>query len=182
MDITLTLSPITSLDVQFDTLSPSPPIFGHPIPWNLLEAHGDSCLCCIHNRTLIFRLRDKLQYMFSYIEHMLSQPSPPNSPPPPWTEVCLGLLKDDLLVEGRKVQQEFGAMVASGTIHATEATTLATKKVTVHKIGHAVMKYVMHRFWYVSIYYFEFHQYDIQVSIDRIALICFKASKLGLSV
>ncbi|GJV53325.1 hypothetical protein Tco_1449066 [Tanacetum coccineum] len=50
MDITLTLSPITPLDVQFDTPSPSPPIVGHPIPWNLLEAHGDSCLCCIHNR------------------------------------------------------------------------------------------------------------------------------------
>ncbi|GJS01435.1 hypothetical protein Tco_0317943 [Tanacetum coccineum] len=40
MDITLTLSPITPLDVQFDTPSPSPPIIGHPIPWNLLEAHG----------------------------------------------------------------------------------------------------------------------------------------------
>ncbi|GJX20557.1 hypothetical protein Tco_0223234 [Tanacetum coccineum] len=60
MDITLTLSPITPLDVQFDTPSPSPPIFGHPIPWNLLEAYGDSCLCCIHNRTLIFGLRDEL--------------------------------------------------------------------------------------------------------------------------
>ncbi|GKA14662.1 hypothetical protein Tco_0694308 [Tanacetum coccineum] len=45
MDITLTLSPITPLDVQFATPSPSPPIFGHPIHWNLLEAHGDSCLC-----------------------------------------------------------------------------------------------------------------------------------------
>ncbi|GJR00080.1 putative ribonuclease H-like domain-containing protein [Tanacetum coccineum] len=44
MDITLTLSPITLLDVQFDTPSPSPPIVGHPIPWNLIEAHGDSCL------------------------------------------------------------------------------------------------------------------------------------------
>ncbi|GKE24802.1 hypothetical protein Tco_1436314, partial [Tanacetum coccineum] len=43
MDITLTLSPITPLDVQFDTPSPSPPIVGHLIPWNLLEAHGDSC-------------------------------------------------------------------------------------------------------------------------------------------
>ncbi|GJX95179.1 hypothetical protein Tco_0349765 [Tanacetum coccineum] len=32
MDITLTLSPITLLDVQFDTPSPSPPIIGHPIP------------------------------------------------------------------------------------------------------------------------------------------------------
>nr|GEX08952.1 hypothetical protein [Tanacetum cinerariifolium] len=58
IDITLTLSPITSLDVQFNTPSPSPPIFGHPIPWNLLETHEDSCLCCIHNRTLIFGLRD----------------------------------------------------------------------------------------------------------------------------
>ncbi|GJS03995.1 hypothetical protein Tco_0320503 [Tanacetum coccineum] len=41
MDITLTLSPITPLDVQFDTPSPSPPIIEHPIPWNLLEAHDD---------------------------------------------------------------------------------------------------------------------------------------------
>ncbi|GKE53762.1 hypothetical protein Tco_1488918, partial [Tanacetum coccineum] len=37
MDITLTLSPITPIDVQFNTPSPSPPIFGHPIPWNFLE-------------------------------------------------------------------------------------------------------------------------------------------------
>ncbi|GJR39506.1 hypothetical protein Tco_1215190 [Tanacetum coccineum] len=35
MDITLTLSPITPLDVQFDTPSPSPPILGYPIPWNM---------------------------------------------------------------------------------------------------------------------------------------------------
>ncbi|GJY16079.1 hypothetical protein Tco_0386501 [Tanacetum coccineum] len=71
MDITLTLSPLTPLDIQFNTPSPLPPPFGHPIPRNLLEAHGDSCLCYIHNRTLIFGLRDELQYMFSYIEHML---------------------------------------------------------------------------------------------------------------
>ncbi|GJT33841.1 hypothetical protein Tco_0924260 [Tanacetum coccineum] len=83
MDITLTLSPITPLDVQFDTPSPSPPILGHPIPWNLLEAHGDSCLFCIHNRTLIFGLRDELQYMFSYIEHMLLQPPTTIILPPP---------------------------------------------------------------------------------------------------
>ncbi|GKF15787.1 hypothetical protein Tco_0057249, partial [Tanacetum coccineum] len=81
MDITLTLSPITPLDVQFNT-PPSLPLFSHPIPWYLLEAHGDSCLCCIHNRTLIFGLRDELQYMFSYMEHMLSQPLFPNTPPP----------------------------------------------------------------------------------------------------
>ncbi|GKE47879.1 hypothetical protein Tco_1479137 [Tanacetum coccineum] len=60
MDITLTLSPVTPLDVQFNTPSPPSPLFGHLIPWNLLEAHGDSWLCCIHNRTLIFGLRDKL--------------------------------------------------------------------------------------------------------------------------
>ncbi|GJV24712.1 hypothetical protein Tco_1377407 [Tanacetum coccineum] len=83
MDITLTLSPITPLDVQFNTPSPPSPLLCDPIPYNLLEAHGDSCLCCIHNRTLIFGLRDELQYMFSYIEHMLSQPPPPSSPPPP---------------------------------------------------------------------------------------------------
>nr|GEU48521.1 hypothetical protein [Tanacetum cinerariifolium] len=83
MDITLTLSPITPLEIQFNTQSPPPPLFGHPIRWTLLEAHGDSCLCCIHNPTLIFGLRDELQYMFSYIEHMLSQPPPSFSPPPP---------------------------------------------------------------------------------------------------
>ncbi|GJY70805.1 hypothetical protein Tco_0474508 [Tanacetum coccineum] len=44
MGLTLTLSPITPLDVQFDTPSPSPSIVGHSIPWNILEAHGDSCL------------------------------------------------------------------------------------------------------------------------------------------
>ncbi|GJW81057.1 retrovirus-related pol polyprotein from transposon TNT 1-94 [Tanacetum coccineum] len=69
MDITLTLSPITPLDVQFDTPSPSPPILGHLIPWNLLEAHGDSCLCCIHNRTLIFGLRDELQLNTCFHNH-----------------------------------------------------------------------------------------------------------------
>ncbi|GKD47917.1 hypothetical protein Tco_1276893, partial [Tanacetum coccineum] len=40
MDITLTFSPITPLDVQFNTPSPPLPLFGHPIPWNLLEAHN----------------------------------------------------------------------------------------------------------------------------------------------
>nr|GEU92458.1 zf-CCHC domain-containing protein/UBN2 domain-containing protein [Tanacetum cinerariifolium] len=44
MDITLTLSPITPLDIQFNTPSPSPPLFGHLISWNLLEAHRATCL------------------------------------------------------------------------------------------------------------------------------------------
>ncbi|GJR44573.1 hypothetical protein Tco_1312676 [Tanacetum coccineum] len=76
IDITLTLSPITPLDVQFNTPSPSPPLFGHPIPWNLLEADGDSCLCCIHNRTLIFGLRDELQYIFPHKPLGLGYPKP----------------------------------------------------------------------------------------------------------
>ncbi|GKB53909.1 hypothetical protein Tco_0904662 [Tanacetum coccineum] len=32
MEITLTLSPITPLDIQFNTPSPLLPLFGHPIP------------------------------------------------------------------------------------------------------------------------------------------------------
>ncbi|GJS59078.1 hypothetical protein Tco_0653862 [Tanacetum coccineum] len=49
MDITLTLSPITPLDIYFNTpspsipLIPSPPLFSHPISWNLLEVHGAPC-------------------------------------------------------------------------------------------------------------------------------------------
>ncbi|GJS00497.1 putative reverse transcriptase domain-containing protein [Tanacetum coccineum] len=58
MDITLTLSPITPLDVQFDTPSPSPPIFGHPIPWNLLEAHGDSCFHSPSGAPVLFKKKD----------------------------------------------------------------------------------------------------------------------------
>ncbi|GJW60237.1 hypothetical protein Tco_0109572 [Tanacetum coccineum] len=54
-DITLTLSLITLLDVQFDTSSPSPPILGHLIPWNLLEAHGDSSLSLLQ-----YLFKDKL--------------------------------------------------------------------------------------------------------------------------
>ncbi|GJT46865.1 RNA-directed DNA polymerase, eukaryota, reverse transcriptase zinc-binding domain protein [Tanacetum coccineum] len=66
MDITLTLSPITPLDIQFNTplpSIPSLPLFGHPFSWNLLEAHGSTCLCCIHNHRLIFGLSEELQYI-----------------------------------------------------------------------------------------------------------------------
>ncbi|GJT31330.1 hypothetical protein Tco_0911605 [Tanacetum coccineum] len=86
MDITLTLSPITPLDFAFNTPSapplPSPPIVAHLIPFNLLDAHGATCLCCLYNQNLINCLRGELQFMFSYIEHLLPQPSIPNSPPP----------------------------------------------------------------------------------------------------
>ncbi|GKA96665.1 hypothetical protein Tco_0818760 [Tanacetum coccineum] len=63
MDITLTLSPITPLDIQINTPSSSmhsPPLFGHHILWNLLEAHEATCLCCINNRRLILRLSEEL--------------------------------------------------------------------------------------------------------------------------
>ncbi|GJU87743.1 putative ribonuclease H-like domain-containing protein [Tanacetum coccineum] len=66
MDITLTLSPITPLDVQFDTPSPSPPIFGHPIPWNLLEAHGDSCFRSVEG----LQVDDKLHFVEEPVEIM----------------------------------------------------------------------------------------------------------------
>nr|GEU98571.1 transposase, Ptta/En/Spm, transposase, Tnp1/En/Spm-like protein [Tanacetum cinerariifolium] len=49
IEITLSFSHITPLDVHHNSPSLSPPTIGHPIPWNLLEAHGDSCLCCVHN-------------------------------------------------------------------------------------------------------------------------------------
>ncbi|GKC63172.1 hypothetical protein Tco_1095770 [Tanacetum coccineum] len=62
MDITLTLSPITPLDVQFDTPSPSPPILGHPIPWNLLEAQKQFLA---------------LSEDINWIEFLLTRPHPP---------------------------------------------------------------------------------------------------------
>nr|GEX63907.1 hypothetical protein [Tanacetum cinerariifolium] len=65
LDITLSLSPITSLDHMFKTLSPPPPppppphppppplqpsLMGHPIFFNILDYHGTHCFCCFHNR------------------------------------------------------------------------------------------------------------------------------------
>ncbi|GKD67876.1 hypothetical protein Tco_1321966 [Tanacetum coccineum] len=57
MEVTLSFSPITLLDVHHNSQSPSPPIIGHPIPWNLLKAHGDSCLCHLHNQSEICKRR-----------------------------------------------------------------------------------------------------------------------------
>ncbi|GJR57628.1 hypothetical protein Tco_1499790 [Tanacetum coccineum] len=65
MDITSLLLTNHSTDIPINTPSPSipsPPLFGHPISWNLLEAHGATCLCCIHNRRLILGLSEELQY------------------------------------------------------------------------------------------------------------------------
>nr|GEY02175.1 hypothetical protein [Tanacetum cinerariifolium] len=70
MEITLSRSPITPLDVHHNSLSLSPPIIGHPIPWNLLKAHVSAsisnepvkdyvndvksgCLCAIYGKCMI---------------------------------------------------------------------------------------------------------------------------------
>ena len=82
----LSLSPIKPLDAHFSSSLINPPSY-NPVPWSLLEVHGDTCLCCIHNRTIIFGLRDELQYMFSYIENLFHHPTPMNTTPPPmWNE------------------------------------------------------------------------------------------------
>jgi hypothetical protein len=80
--ITLSLSPLTPLDAHFSSSPINPPTY-NPVPWSLLEANGDTCLCCIHNRTIVFGLRDEIQYMFSHIENMLHQPPTTNTTPPP---------------------------------------------------------------------------------------------------
>ncbi|GKG53782.1 hypothetical protein Tco_0555182, partial [Tanacetum coccineum] len=65
MDVTISLSPISPLDYAFATPSPpsSPtPIMGYPVQLNLLDLHGANCLCCLHNRNLIFALREELHF------------------------------------------------------------------------------------------------------------------------
>ncbi|GJZ64722.1 hypothetical protein Tco_0621143 [Tanacetum coccineum] len=79
LDITLSLSPITPLDHTLDTPSPpspqpppQPPLMGHPIYFNYHDYHGSTCLCCFHNRNLIFSLRDEMNLMFAHIEYLLT--------------------------------------------------------------------------------------------------------------
>ncbi|GJU59733.1 hypothetical protein Tco_1237499 [Tanacetum coccineum] len=90
LDITLSLSPITPLDHILNTPSPpspqpqpQPPLMGHPIYFNYHDYHGSTCLCCFHNRNLIFSLRDEMNLMFAHIEYLLTfimtSLSPPHS-------------------------------------------------------------------------------------------------------
>ncbi|GKE48703.1 hypothetical protein Tco_1479961 [Tanacetum coccineum] len=79
LDITLSLSPITPLDHIPHTPSPhspqpqpQPPLMGHPIYFNYHDYHGSTCLCCFHNRNLIFSLRDETNLMFAHIEYLLT--------------------------------------------------------------------------------------------------------------
>ncbi|GJU43272.1 hypothetical protein Tco_1200538 [Tanacetum coccineum] len=90
LDITLSLSPITPLDHILDTPSPpSPqpppqlPLMGHPIYFNYHDYHGSTCLCCFHNRNLVFSLRDEMSLMFAHIEYLLTSAIGLLSPPHP---------------------------------------------------------------------------------------------------
>ncbi|GJS65807.1 hypothetical protein Tco_0680371 [Tanacetum coccineum] len=61
LDITLSLSPITSLENLSSPPSPSlpppqPPIMGHPLYYNYHDYHGSTCICCFHNRNLYLNL------------------------------------------------------------------------------------------------------------------------------
>ncbi|GJZ45856.1 hypothetical protein Tco_0593452 [Tanacetum coccineum] len=85
LDITLSLSPITHLDHILDTPSPpSPPsIMGHSIYFNMFDYHGVNCLCCFHNRNLIFSLRNEMNLMFARLEYLLTSAIASHSPPHP---------------------------------------------------------------------------------------------------
>ncbi|GJS51400.1 hypothetical protein Tco_0624762 [Tanacetum coccineum] len=90
LDITLSLSPITPLDYILDTPSqpspqplPQPPLMGHPIYFNYHDYHGSTCICCFHNRNLIFSLRDEINLMFAHIKYLITSAIASLSPPHP---------------------------------------------------------------------------------------------------
>ncbi|GJT43364.1 hypothetical protein Tco_0952079 [Tanacetum coccineum] len=90
LDITVSLSPITPLDHIIDTPSPpspqpqsQPPLMGHPIYFNYHDYHGSTCLCCFHNRNLIFSLRDEMNLMFAHLEYLLTTTMNSLCPPHP---------------------------------------------------------------------------------------------------
>ncbi|GKD69150.1 hypothetical protein Tco_1323240 [Tanacetum coccineum] len=90
LDITLSLSPITHLDQILDIPSPpspqpqpQPSLMGHPIYFNYYDYHGSTCLCCFHNRNLIFTIRDEINLMFAHIEYLHTTAITSLSPPHP---------------------------------------------------------------------------------------------------
>ncbi|GKD23513.1 hypothetical protein Tco_1225216 [Tanacetum coccineum] len=90
LDTTLSLSSITPLDHILDTPSPpspqpqpQPPLMGHPIYFNYHDYHVSICLCCFHNRNLIFSLRDEMNLMFAHLEYLLTSTMNSHSPPNP---------------------------------------------------------------------------------------------------
>ncbi|GJS55867.1 hypothetical protein Tco_0629229 [Tanacetum coccineum] len=79
LDITISLSPITPLDHILDTPSPpspqpppQPPLMRHSIYFNTFVYHGFNCLCCFHNRNLIFSLRAEMNLMFAHLQYLLT--------------------------------------------------------------------------------------------------------------
>ncbi|GJZ03929.1 hypothetical protein Tco_0537204 [Tanacetum coccineum] len=89
LDITLSLSPITSLDHIHDTPPPTsppqpqPPIMGHPLYYIYHDYHGSNYICCFHNRTLFLTLRDEMNIMFAHLEYLLTTAITIHFPPPP---------------------------------------------------------------------------------------------------
>ncbi|GKD02424.1 hypothetical protein Tco_1177398, partial [Tanacetum coccineum] len=90
LDITLSLSPITPFDHILDTplppslqQQPQQPLMGHPIYFNYHDYHKSTCLCCFHNRNLIFSLRDEMNLMFAHLEYLFTTTMNSLSPPLP---------------------------------------------------------------------------------------------------
>ncbi|GJR55006.1 hypothetical protein Tco_1405527 [Tanacetum coccineum] len=89
LDITLSFSPITTLDHNNDTPSPpspqqpQPPIMGYPLFYNYHDYHGSTCICCSHNRNLFLTLRDEMNIMFAHLEYLLTTTITSHFPPPP---------------------------------------------------------------------------------------------------
>nr|GEY49426.1 hypothetical protein [Tanacetum cinerariifolium] len=87
--VTLSLSPITPLDHIHETPSPpsppqpQPPIMGHPLFYNYPDYHGSTRICCSHNRSLFFTLREEMNIMFAHLEYLLTTAITSHILPPP---------------------------------------------------------------------------------------------------
>ncbi|GJW15399.1 hypothetical protein Tco_0019532 [Tanacetum coccineum] len=72
LDITLSLSPITPLEIPSSPPSPQPPIMGHPLYYNYHDYHGSTCVCCFHNLNLYLNLQDEMNIMFAHLEYLIT--------------------------------------------------------------------------------------------------------------
>ncbi|GJR33801.1 hypothetical protein Tco_1209485 [Tanacetum coccineum] len=83
LDITLSLSPITPLEIPSSPSLPQPPIMGHPLHYNYHDYHGSTCVCCFHNLNLYLNLRDEMNIMFAHLEYLITTSLKTHFPPPP---------------------------------------------------------------------------------------------------
>ncbi|GKF72971.1 hypothetical protein Tco_0219303 [Tanacetum coccineum] len=83
LDITLSLSPITPLEIPSSPPSPQPPIMGHPLYYNYHDYHGSNYVCYFHNRNLYLNLRDEMNIMFAHLEYLITTTLTTHFPPPP---------------------------------------------------------------------------------------------------